>query len=47
MAEHPESGARFFGPVRLLAIEGHTYIYEYRADRAEVNVLDLMMPGQN
>jgi hypothetical protein len=43
----PESGARFQGRVRLLALGGYIYLYEYHEDRNEVHVLDLMMPGQN
>lgn len=47
LSDFPESGARFQGGVRFLALEGYTFLYEYHADTNEVHVLDLMMLGQN
>ena len=43
----PLAGRLFQGKVRFLSLSGYTYLYEYDPDRAEVYVLDLMMPGQD
>ena len=47
LSTHPEGGAPFQGTVRMFAIRGYTFLYEYHGEANEVHVLDMIAPGQN
>lgn len=47
LSTFPESGSRFQGAVRMLAVEGYTFLYEYHIDTNQVHVLDMKGPGRN
>jgi hypothetical protein len=47
LSTFPEGGNRFQGRVRMFALEGYTFLYEYHPDAHEVHVLEMKAPGQD
>ena len=43
----PEGGNRFQGRVRMFAIRGYTFLYEFHPDLHEVHVLEVQPPKRN
>ncbi|MTJ06096.1 MAG: hypothetical protein FH759_15625 [Sediminimonas qiaohouensis] len=47
LATFPQSGAPFQGDVRMFAVSGYTFLYEYHAPTNEVHILSMIAPGQD
>lgn len=45
LSTFPDSGSPFQGSIRLLVVEGYSFLYEYHPEKNDVHVLEMKAPS--